>query len=107
MNFLQKYIEYLKDNPNHYWFKRKLFGWGWTPVTWEGWAVTLAFIAFFLWSGVDFANTVGESEPTQDQLFWFFTQIGIAAVLLIVICWRTGEPPKWTWGIPKKDTNQK
>jgi hypothetical protein len=32
----KKYIEYLKDNPQGYWFKRKVWGWGWTPVTWQG-----------------------------------------------------------------------
>jgi hypothetical protein len=24
-----------------YWFRPKSFGYGWTPITWEGWAVTL------------------------------------------------------------------
>ena len=23
------------------WFRRKRFGWGWTPISWEGWVVTL------------------------------------------------------------------
>jgi hypothetical protein len=28
MNFLSRYIRYLKDNPEQYWFKRKAYGWG-------------------------------------------------------------------------------
>jgi len=39
MQFFNDYIEYVRDNPRRYWFKRKLFGWGWTPVTRQGWAV--------------------------------------------------------------------
>ncbi len=27
-----------------YWFKRKRFGIGWSPRTWEGWAATGAFV---------------------------------------------------------------
>jgi len=27
-----------------YWFAPKLFGWGATPVTWQGWALTLGFV---------------------------------------------------------------
>ena len=26
---------------DRYWFRPKSFGYGWTPITWEGWAVTL------------------------------------------------------------------
>lgn len=26
------------------WFGPKRIGWGWRPVTWQGWAVTAAFI---------------------------------------------------------------
>jgi len=41
---LANYLEYLKDNPNKYWFRRKLYGWGWTPATWQGWLTLLIFI---------------------------------------------------------------
>ena len=42
---LQKYLSYMRDNPEGYWFKAKLYGWGWTPVTWQGFSVTLGYIA--------------------------------------------------------------
>ena len=31
-----------------YWFAPKLFGVGATPVTWQGWAMTLAYVAAML-----------------------------------------------------------
>ena len=29
-------------NDRSKWFRRKRIGWGWSPQTWEGWAVTVA-----------------------------------------------------------------
>ena len=26
------------------WFRRKTFGYGWTPASWEGWVATLLFV---------------------------------------------------------------
>ena len=105
MNFFKRYIDYVQDNPEGYWFKRKIWGWGWTPVTWQGWLVTLLLIAFVVWRGIVFDTVVmaGNTEPTQDQLFWFFAQVIGAVLVLIVVAWRTGAPPKWQWGIPKKE----
>ncbi len=40
----KKYLDYIRDNPHGYWFKRKPFGWGWTPVKWQGWLVILVYI---------------------------------------------------------------
>lgn len=36
MSLIKNCVEYLKDNPEGYWFKRKLYGWGWTPAKWQG-----------------------------------------------------------------------
>ncbi|MEN9931836.1 MAG: hypothetical protein RIS17_409 [Pseudomonadota bacterium] len=30
----------MRHNPVTLWFRPKRLGLGWTPVTWEGWAVT-------------------------------------------------------------------
>lgn len=95
----KRYVEYLKDNPEGHWFKRKLFGWGWTPVTWQGWLITFTFVGFILWSGIDFG--VRTSEPTGSETVWFFIKLVVAIALLMAICYRFGESPKWQWGIPK------
>ena len=95
----EELIKYLKDNPNNYWFKRKLYGWGWTPVKWQGWLVIAIFGAFIVWSSMLFDSN---SEPTASQLTWFFVKILLASVILIAICYKKGEKPKWQWGIPKE-----
>ena len=45
---LKEYRAYLKDNPKGYWFKRKLYGWGWTPAKWQGWCLTLLYSVLVL-----------------------------------------------------------
>ena len=33
---------------NRPWFRARVSGLGWTPITWEGWLVTLAGAAVFI-----------------------------------------------------------
>lgn len=107
MNIFQKYVEYLKDNPEEYWFKRKVFGWGWAPATWQGWATTLIFVGFVIWNAVHLsARAEAGIELSQQEMTDFFLRIGIATLALIVIAWKTGESPRWMWGFPKKGGEQ-
>ena len=48
---IKEYVSYLKDNPNGYWFKRKLYGWGWTPATWQGWFAIGVYVLLILGLG--------------------------------------------------------
>ncbi|OGZ04815.1 MAG: hypothetical protein A2845_05650 [Candidatus Lloydbacteria bacterium RIFCSPHIGHO2_01_FULL_49_22] len=94
---LKRYIEYLKDNPHGYWFKRKLFGWGWTPVTWQGWLAIVLYVAALL----RLSLTLDENSSTRETFFNFMLPFVLLTVLLL-ICYRKGERPRWQWGIPKK-----
>lgn len=77
------------------WFKRKIYGWGWTPATWQGWAVlgiyTGALITLML--RID-TNT----EQSGDNLVNFFLPILCLTVFLLVVTYLTGERPRWQWG---------
>ena len=95
----QKYIDYLKDNPEGYWFKRKLYGWGWTPATREGWAVTAVFILLVIGNVIRFSP---ETKSEEDILFGLMPQTIVLIVIFILIVVLKGEPPKWQWGLPKK-----
>lgn len=86
---------YYQDNPQGYWFKRKLYGWGWTPVTWQGWAVTGGFVVLVM----VIASRL-PAEPTKTELIYEFgAQLLLATLGLLVIAWRTGESPRWQWGL--------
>lgn len=98
----KEYIEYFKDNPKGLWFKRKLYGWGWTPVTWQGWLVTLIFVGFIIWTGTTLSPTA-----TTNDLDWFFAKIAVAIFLLMFIAYKKGEKPRWQWGVPKKDDDSR
>lgn len=88
------YVRYAHDNPQHFWFKRKLYGWGWTPVTWQGWTV----IALYLVLVFTFAMTIDESSPPREMVFTFWLPVAVLTTLLIRIAYRKGEPPRWQWG---------
>jgi len=73
------------------WFPAKTHGWGWgPPVCWQGWAVLIAFIALILAAPV--------LVPPQDNITAYLAYVIAMCAILIVICWKTGEKPKWRWG---------
>jgi hypothetical protein len=65
------------------WFgPRRLMGWGWTPASWQGWAVIAVFLAAvflcaYLVPGVAL------------KIIAEVVLIG----LLVLTCWLTGTPP--------------
>lgn len=76
------------------WFKGKKYGWGWYPVTWQGWVVTVGFVIY------EFALSAFIGKAFEERAgvtsFIFLTFLG--TLVLIVICCKKGEPPKWRWG---------
>jgi len=98
MNIISKYIAYLKDNPKGYWFKRKMYGWGWTPARWQGWVIILFFLALIIKIALSLPY-----EPTSGELEIFFAKIILSVGVLIFICYKTGEKPRWQWGIDKQE----
>ena len=88
---IKKYIEYYKDNPKGYWFKRKLYGWGWVPVKWQGWLVVFISVAIAI-AGI----YIGEIDDAPGAAL-----IGILLMITIIFAfgyWK-GEKPCWQWGI--------
>ena len=101
-----KYVEYLKNNPQGYWFKRKLYGWGWVSVKWEGWAVIAASVGYIVWVAQGFAKHAELAkalnvELASGELTSFFVKIALGVGVMMVFCFWKGESPRWQWGIPK------
>jgi hypothetical protein len=88
------YVRYAKDNPQGLWFKRKLYGWGWTPVKWQGWLVILGYIVLVFLS----ALTIDDSSPRNEVAFTFVLPVILLTSALIIICYKKGEKPRWQWG---------
>lgn len=85
-----------------YWFKRKLFGWGWTPATWEGW---LSMIVFFvlIFGNWQLRYVTRLEEVTEHDMYWFVAESVVLTVLLIILCAHKGETLRWQWGKRKGD----
>ncbi len=93
---IKEYIKYLQDNPHGYWFKRKLYGWGWTPATWQGWLTLFLFVTLVVF----FSLTIDRTSSKSEVFFTFFLPVLLLTVTFIRICYKKGEAPKWQWGIP-------
>jgi len=98
MNFFSQYIAYLKHNPEGYWFKRKLYGWGWVPATWQGWLTLAVFVFVLARLIVPFSH----SAPKSSDTIWFLVEILLWVAALILVCYLKGEPPQWQWGTHKE-----
>lgn len=99
---IKEYKKYLQDNPQGYWFKAKLYGWGWTPAKWQGWLVILVYIALILSLALTREKDIVGDPDSGSNFLVFALPIIILTVLLIFICYKKGEKPRWQWG-PRKE----
>ena len=87
-NIYQEYKNYLKDNPKNFWFKKKLYGWGWTPAKPQGWYSILIWLIIFI-----AAMNIIEKNPVIG-----FSIAIVDTLILLLICYKKGEKPSWQWG---------
>ncbi|MEI8130748.1 MAG: hypothetical protein WCG55_04570 [bacterium] len=80
---------------NKLWFRAKRFGWGWYPVTWQGWGVILLYV-FAIFAGGNYVNN--HESSGSDFVQQFVPQLIVLTIFLIIICYKTGEKPAWRWG---------
>jgi hypothetical protein len=95
----KEYIAYLKDNPEGKWFKRKLYGWGWVPVRWQGWAVIIVGLLVFT-----LGITIGEMDDAPGAAaLGFLLMLGI----VFYFGYKKGEKPRWQWkGKPARNDSR-
>ena len=79
------------------WFKRKTYGWGWTPINVKGWMVTILYGVLVL----VFALTIDENTTSREIVFTFVLPVILLTITLMRICYKKGEKPKWSWGKEK------
>jgi hypothetical protein len=77
------------------WFKRKRWGYGWSPNTVRGWSLTFAYLLVISALSIAFAS--------QDELNIYFSfAIGVLVIVITVtfffITLRHAPPPAWQWG---------
>ena len=75
------------DRPE--WFVPRRYGYGANPVTWQGWAITIAFILFALWVITRF-----NGQPLVEIALL----IPATIVLLVITAKTTRGGWRWRWG---------
>jgi uncharacterized membrane protein YraQ (UPF0718 family) len=81
-----------------YWFRAKKYGYGWEPATWEGWLVMALFFAGAIYIGIHAERAFENGRMLED----FAVPLVVLVGLLLAICWRTGEKPRFQWGGKKQ-----
>ena len=83
------------------WFKPKTYGYGATPVNWQGWAATMAFVAVIV--GVAPLLLAWQADPLTGPSAWQIAAWLVATVVLAaVFIWlahaKTDGQWAWRWG---------
>lgn len=74
-----------------YWFPAKTHGWGWgMPTLWQGWVVLAVYAVLVIVGLLVF--------PPKAETTDFVIHMSVISLLLVMICYIKGEPPKWRWG---------
>lgn len=85
------------------WFRRKLYGFGWTPISWQGWVLTFGYLGLFLLLTL----MDDRSTPEQDVTFSLNLPAILLTVTYILIVYIKGETPRWQWGKRTEDHSEK
>ncbi len=97
-HFVQRYDTGVMDRRtegSQYWFPAKRYGWGWEfPSRWQGWVVLAVYVG--ITAGAAIAEECLGPVVTGSLIV-------ISTIAFVIICWRTGEPPRWQWGDPRND----
>jgi len=77
------------------WFKAKHYGWGWYPSSWQGWIIMLVWIIAIVFT---FRQIDSSSHSASDTLINMAIPFAVLTAALVIICYATGEKPRWRWG---------
>lgn len=77
-----------------FWFKRKRYGWGWYPSSWQGWLLNFVYIILLV---CILGNVDQYTNSDLDTVIYIVVPAIILTCIFIVITWMTGERPRWQW----------
>lgn len=83
-----------------YWFKPKSHGYGANPATWQGYAVTLAFLAAILAVSlvlIAWPSQAGAGLSVWRLGVWGLAMFGLCAAFLRLCKARTDGEWRWRW----------
>ena len=85
-----------------YWFRPKRYGLGAVPVTWQGWAITLAPALLI----VVVAIVAVEGAMSETSLVaWTFIAVAATAASVAISYFKTDGEWRWRWGSSDHPSN--
>jgi hypothetical protein len=84
-----------KSQKQTYWFKRKEYGYGWMPATWQGWSVIVGFFVVLLAGTFIFEDIPRNTFSKELGLFAIVVAFAVAGVAWISL--KKGPSPSWNW----------
>lgn len=85
-----------------YWFKRRRYGWGWTPVTAAGWITVLIYLVIIVTAALYLLPEKPE-QPSLLSLVTFLLVLLAMTFFAIGISYVKGPVPRWRWGKNEHD----
>jgi hypothetical protein len=85
-----------------YWFKPRRYGYGATPVTWEGWVLTVAVAAIVAISVVAM-NLLADRANFAVWIAWAAIIAAMVISFVRISRQRTDGEWRWRWNAPRPD----
>jgi hypothetical protein len=82
-----------------YWFKRRRYGWGYFPSSWQGWAATALLLVLVIGPALFISD---DNDSTALAVGYVVYVLVVAAGFLAVAVLK-GPTPKWRWGRSPSD----
>jgi len=83
------------NSPKLVWFRTKRYGFGWYPVSWQGWLVSFIWVAVY--AGLISTLNLRLNFSWQASVISVLLAIPLVG-LLVLIARKTGEKSTWRWG---------
>jgi len=80
---------------NEFWFKPKIFGYGATPITWQGWAFVTLYFAVI---AVVTVALIDQVSPAWAWIVWAAIVIMVTVAASRIMRQKTDGPWRWRWG---------
>lgn len=90
-----------KTNQQKYWFKRRRYGFGWTPTSWQGWTTIVVFLMIVLGGTLVLQESPENTLTPEFGVYLLIVFLAISG--LVAVSYYKGPKPKWRWGKDKSD----
>lgn len=95
----------MKQTEGEYWFKRRRYGYGYTPVTWQGWLSVVGAVGVII-SSAFIILPDNSQHLSLSQALSFLAVVAVILIVLIKITYAKGPTPaRFRWGKKPEDNS--